>query len=102
MGLCVIHILILESCVYITLRGKKRLFRCKYVRESQEREIILNYLGGSEGITRVFTRGRLEEGRRVRVRGGVEGRGTEEKKERGLKLLLQSGHDVGFLLHTLI
>lgn len=85
-GLCVIP----ESCVYITFRGKKKkkLFRCKYVRESQERgEIILNYLGGSEGITRVFTRGRLKEGRRVRVRGGMAGREErmgQRRRERGV------------------
>lgn len=69
-------------------KKKKKLFRCKYVRESQERgEIILNYLGGSEGITRVFTRGRLKEGRRVRVRGGMAGREErmgQRRRERGV------------------
>lgn len=79
-GLCVIHILIPETCVYITLRGKKRLFRCKYVRESLEREIILNYLSESEGITRVLTRGRLK-GRKVRVRGSG---GGDRREERGV------------------
>lgn len=57
-----VYLLIPESCGYVTLHGKRAFAGVIKLRSSQW-EIMLDYPGGPNVITRVFARG----GRRVRV-----------------------------------